>query len=1039
MGCVPCSAGKYGAAGTSLCVDCEPGKSQAQTGADKCGVCEAGKIQPLSGAAQCVSCADGQLSCQDSVQCLDVCPAGTYKVLGVPQCMYCPRGKNTDKSGQASCYDCAYVAGACVEKCPAGYRMVADRICEECPSGKYAAQPAATACSSCLPGQYAKPGATNCTTCLPGTYVDGFKCSTCPNGKYSCNSGCVDEPIYIPNFKTDSSYYPQCAPCDAAFPDGDCFRGDEPGRRKEYRQNCSTTSAGSCVPCSDRTPCPAGKQWECRANKVGCFACAAGKYKAVAAAPECADCDAQCPAGMFAKNCSGENAGTCTICAPEFCGAGQYYDCQEETCRSCIEGRIAGSAARCPQGQYVAGCGGTDAGACAACPLCYGRREGCEGASPGTCVRAAACPAQGYERVGAYTLGAVVEDGECKRSELLALTPPCALAAASVRGGTVLGGLGWPGDYGAPGALGEAGLCSVMCDGRGTFDSQQCGGPWACRRARCSAADEPRACPVALDGWGPDEEWKLDVACKKCADCGTPQVEFAGRPGWGRGCARECSALLCAPGEIYDWTDGVCKPCAWLWDPRLCGTHVAGGVTGNLPRVAFPACRALGAELGAELGADYGACSACANSCAASDAFPASGCTCRQCVRAGAARASYVDANASTQVVFCQVRACNATDRTGVRNDGTLCADACSRVACAAGERLLPCGLPHDTRCVAQWPPAADAAPRERAVVGLSASVLEREDDGLDGPRWASFENVLVNLREREQQQFQCVWNAAGITDSVFAPGGVSAVFWAAKESSADEYRDRGTKSCRAWPGGSHPLLPLQNALAFEGDAERRVLLNSSARVLSYAYDGTSTVEGDVLAPHRFANASDAGELLLAIDVYEQPAHMLVHVPADRVRAPWARWWRLSLFVGELTTPRPETPMVATIQQHPHAAGRAHDDLVLPSVELQALDVGSPMSFSAYIGAQDTYAFRSSFPFVVSTAERELAVGSISNPLLACSGSAIPTAGPPTSRARCPSTCGYCRRWASQQPRSPGACPAAAASRSPRRWRACCA
>ena len=387
MGCVPCSAGKYGAAGTSLCVDCEPGKSQAQTGADKCGVCEAGKIQPLSGAAQCVSCADGQLSCQDSVQCLDVCPAGTYKVLGVPQCMYCPRGKNTDKSGQASCYDCAYVAGACVEKCPAGYRMVADRICEECPSGKYAAQPAATACSSCLPGQYAKPGATNCTTCLPGTYVDGFKCSTCPNGKYSCNSGCVDEPIYIPNFKTDSSYYPQCAPCDAAFPDGDCFRGDEPGRRKEYRQNCSTTSAGSCVPCSDRTPCPAGKQWECRANKVGCFACAAGKYKAVAAAPECADCDAQCPAGMFAKNCSGENAGTCTICAPEFCGAGQYYDCQEETCRSCIEGRIAGSAARCPQGQYVAGCGGTDAGACAACPLCYGRREGCEGASPGTRLR----------------------------------------------------------------------------------------------------------------------------------------------------------------------------------------------------------------------------------------------------------------------------------------------------------------------------------------------------------------------------------------------------------------------------------------------------------------------------------------------------------------------------------------------------------------------------------------------------------------------------------------------------------------------------
>lgn len=987
MGCEPCSAGSYGTAGTSLCVECEPGTSQDKTGEFACDACEAGKVQPARGATQCESCAAGQLSCQDAVQCLDECEAGTYKVTGRPQCRYCPAGKNTDVAGQTECYTCVYVEGQCVQECPAGYRTGADRVCEECPAGKYSALPAATACLSCLPGQYAAARAAACTTCLPGTYVDGLQCSTCPAGKYSCNSGCVDEPIFVVE-----GAYPTCFPCDGdVWGAGDaCFRGDEPGRRKEFREGCSQSSAGSCAPCGERTACPAGEQWECRANKVGCFACAAGQYKSVAAAPACADCEAQCPLGMFAQGCGGADAGSCTRCEPTTCPAEEYYDCHEGGCQPC---GTRGGVARCPAGQYVSGCGGSDAGACAECPLCYGQRVGCGGVSAGTCRRAAACAVEGYTRVGAHTLGAGGDAGECLRSELLGPTPLCALTAPGVRGGTVRGGLGGPGAPGAlgePGALGAPGepglLCSAPCDGRGSFDSQQCGGPWACRRAQCSAAGEPRACPVALGGalgpaLGPAEEWKLDVACSPCAACGEPQAEFAGRPGWGRGCARECSEALCAPGEIFDWTDRACKPCAGLWDARLCGSPERG-VSGNLRRVAFAGCRGAGAA-----GAEYGACSECANSCAGADEFPASGCTCQRCARPGARLAHYVDAAGHALPAFCQQPACGH-DRTGVRNDGTLCAEVCARLACAAGERMVPCALPHDTRCVAEWPPAPDAGagagPRVAAVVPLSASLLERAADGLDGPRWASFENVLVNLREREQQRFQCVWNAAGIVDSVFAPAGVAAVFWAAKESAADEYRARGTKTCRAWPGGRHPLLPLQNALTFEGDAERRVLLNSSARVLSYAYDGTSTVEADVLAPRRSAGpAPDAGELLLAVDVHADPAHVLVHVPSDRARAPWARWWRLALELGELSKPRPAAPVVATVQQHPHVAGLAHDGLVLPSAELRALDAGAPRAFRALVGAREMYAFRSSHALVVSAAEREHPVGHLSNPLLA--------------------------------------------------------
>ena len=86
--------------------------------------------------------------------------------------------------------------------------------------------------------------------------------------------------------------------------------------------------------------------------------------------------------------------------------------------------------------------------------------------------------------------------------------------------------------------------------------------------------------------------------------------------------------------------------------------------------------------------------------------------------------------------------------------------------------------------------------------------------------RWESFENLFVVMEARPEQRFQCVWNAAGIKDSVFAPGGVGAVFWPDKKSSAAEHRVRGTKLCREWPGErhAHPLLPLQNTVAFEGD-----------------------------------------------------------------------------------------------------------------------------------------------------------------------------------------------------------------------------
>ena len=44
--------------------------------------------------------------------------------------------------------------------------------------------------------------------------------------------------------------------------------------------------------------------------------------------------------------------------------------------------------------------------------------------------------------------------------------------------------------------------------------------------------------------------------------------------------------------------------------------------------------------------------------------------------------------------------------------------------------------------------------------------------------RFASFENVLVVLNDLDD--YQCVWNAEGITDNTATPAGISHVFWSA-------------------------------------------------------------------------------------------------------------------------------------------------------------------------------------------------------------------------------------------------------------------
>jgi hypothetical protein len=123
--------------------------------------------------------------------------------------------------------------------------------------------------------------------------------------------------------------------------------------------------------------------------------------------------------------------------------------------------------------------------------------------------------------------------------------------------------------------------------------------------------------------------------------------------------------------------------------------------------------------------------------------------------------------------MYCQITACKDGRRTGVDQNGVLCRDQCAAVACAKDQRRVPCRLPHQTRCDDVWPLGKAVAPafsgRARAAwaggeVNLLSESLET-DEANGGFEWfASFKNTLMTLGD-PAHEYQCVWNAAGITE----------------------------------------------------------------------------------------------------------------------------------------------------------------------------------------------------------------------------------------------------------------------------------
>jgi hypothetical protein len=402
--------------------------------------------------------------------------------------------------------------------------------------------------------------------------------------------------------------------------------------------------------------------------------------------------------------------------------------------------------------------------------------------------------------------------------------------------------------------------------------------------------------------------------CQTCAACGYGPALVEN---WGRGCARDCTQLICPLGRIYDWTEPVeakkCKECGDLDDMRLCVSreqYLFDGydVSGRLPKLYMKDCspkRQL-AQRGYEL--DYGSCMKCKDfedtcvaksdeyyhTCAEFGADVVS--TCKACVRSNGrdpTNSTFWDGT-TYRNLYCQQKQCRVSagiGYTGVNTDSTphrICHRPCQKKLCEGGTSkvVLPCVLPHQQRCI-------DSVNMDSAVIDVRYTALTHtpahsnilEPATTDLHLFANFENMLVNTgASRLSQRAQCVWNADYIPDNSANPAGISSRF---------------QRDCRPWsrnPRAQYPLMPLQNTVSPDttdvSAFPRRVLLNTSAQAVAYT-------EGSIARPPNVF----AGDIYLLLNLANtNNATLATFVPDDRriESANWVPRWRVSVHAHQL-------------------------------------------------------------------------------------------------------------------------------------------
>lgn len=803
----------------------------------------------------------------------------------------------------------------------------------------------AVVCASCVAGKYKLSISNdNCTDCGSRTYSSmvGLKvtCSSCPPNSGAACTVCTT----VADCLCDGGYWGLSASACIA-----CVTGT-------YKQTQGLASIGACVKCGVGKYAPT-------VGATACLSCDAGKITTLNGSSACTLCDVGSTSSLARTECvvcpDGTQVNVNRTCTP--CSKGEYSNINTD--RKCEP---------CPPGLFTTTTGTPKCQSCAACTDGYYRTNCSVTVGGGKCMPCPTC-GDGEVRVGCMNRAGNTEgSGTCRLRKYLARTPLCDQknSGYGLGGYTFLQLFGNTQDdstfqcrrrcdneqnimsedvYTDPATFMElsASFPNSIVSGKSVpqaFNGGYCNGPFACDVSNCNiagSADDSQttyqlkfACPLYIDTATTDEFWtalardptgtKYDVIsrviamqqtkCQTCDACGQAAAAMAD---WGRGCARDCTQLLCSVGLIFDWTEAdpsaKCKACGDLDDVRLCLSSEQSvfeglDVSGMLPKFYNRACMPKRENPPRAYESSYGNCVQCKDSEAAcvlqdtyyhscaeilSDIVP----TCKSCSKVSGREPTgsrYWNGTMYLRLA-CQQRRCALWDGniyTGVdvqRAPHRICRERCVARVCGADPSIikLPCVLPHQERC-------KDAINMNTLVMDVSyvsvghtvahANVLEPATDALF--LFANFENLLVSTHaDQLDLRAQCVWNADFIPDNSMNAAGISSRF---------------QPDCRSWarnPRTLYPLLPLQNTVAPDAadDAAfaRRVLLNTTAYAVAYAAEKVP----------RPSNVF-AGDIYLELDLLNtNNATLAAFVPDDRMIATvtWVPRWRVSVHARQVS------------------------------------------------------------------------------------------------------------------------------------------
>jgi hypothetical protein len=749
---------------------------------------------------------------------------------------------------------------------------------------------------------------------------DGHFCTVCPahttthdkNGQKSC-SPCAQGTYRLPpatyeytEFGTLVSNF-ICTSCDQNALDNN---------------NCCDVGNFMNITDATCTNCPSGT-YQDEQYSYECKFCTSGKQTEFAGAAASSDC-LTCPAGKFQN-------GSMAKC--QDCEFGKISANGQPICVECPSGKIHDSS--------LSGLAARVSSACLLCEACPHQhyRADCQETST-RCELCEPCPEHETRVNCRHDAGFNNAAGYCARTELLTYTPFCSekkIIQLTTDAGepisseqdfaTGLGGFSYSELFGVPNVSYIADFqCRDACVGVRT-DTSYCGGPYACNTRVCSASyaqdgeeeyRQDKACPILLENSDAFDtiQKKRQISCVACDNCGDVQEQaFRELQNWGRGCANECSRLRCEVGQIFDFTDNACKACSQLTSVKLCPSFAQEAlrntdVSGHSILLQRDGCRGRPgqfdlsrfnyyAEEIASPDPQYGNCTQCSGLECAENEYSDTCISCTRCIHRDARdmeqRTWTKLTDGNEENLFCQLAMC-PVDRTGINADGSMCLETCVseiELGCTSSQFMLPCQVPHNTRCRPRWPAplSIDAEGEAEDVLvakRVTSYLIDEFGDSLDT---TSFENVLVEVNEEPKHRHVCVWNAMDIRDSVARPAGISRT-WLKPAASIDSvYGKTGTKFCHpigvydqndgvsfiAWARDAtvqnYPLLPLQNTITHAtGRKHKYVLTNTSASVMYYADTENSEIFIDnnqyyagVKVPPR--PPSFVGDLFMALDL----------------------------------------------------------------------------------------------------------------------------------------------------------------------------